>query len=84
MRVELTAIGEIKNINNTKNNGRMIEDIDKETGVFFIKENERDEDLLLEATKIYIAIAKYLWKIQLQKDTNLVFQDIDIVVPILI
>ena len=39
MRVELTAIGEIKNINNTKNNGRMIEDIDKETGILFMKKN---------------------------------------------
>ena len=30
----------------------------QDTTNFLIKENERDEDLLLEATKIHIAIAK--------------------------
>jgi hypothetical protein len=42
-----------------------------------IKENERDEDLLVEATKMHIAIAKSLWQIKLQKDTNLVLYDMN-------
>ena len=65
------------NINNTENNGKKIEEIDKDTKIFLIKENERNEDSLLEATKIHIAIAKSLWHIKLKKYTNLVFQDMD-------
>ena len=78
MRAELSAIGEIRNISNTEDSGRRIEEIDKDTEIFLIKQNERDEDLLLEAIKMHITIAKSLWQIKLQKDTNLVFQDIDI------
>ena len=75
MRAQLAAIGEIMNISNTENNARRLEEIDKDTEIFLIKENERDENLLLETTKIHIAIAKSLWQIKLKKDTNLIFQD---------
>ena len=51
MRAELAAIGEIRNVSNTENSARRIEEIDKDTEIFSIKINERDEDLLLEATK---------------------------------
>ena len=73
MRAKLAAIGEIMSINNTKNNGRKIEEIDKDTEIFLIKENERDKNLLLKATKMHIAIAKSLWQIKLKKYTNLAF-----------
>ena len=36
----------------------MIEEIDKDTKIFLIKKNERDEDLLVKATKMHITIAK--------------------------
>ena len=78
MRAELSAICEIRNISNTEDSGRRIEEIDKDTEIFLIKQNERDEDLLLEVTKMHITIVKSLWQIKLQKDTNLVFQDMDI------
>ena len=77
MRAELAAIGEIRSINNTENSGRRLEEIDKDTEIFLIKKNERDGNLLLEAIKMHIAIAKSLWQIKLQKYTNLVFQDMD-------
>ncbi len=75
MRAEVAAIGEIRNVNNTENNARRVEEIDKDTEIFLIKENEIDEDLLLEATNMHIAIAKSLWQIKLQNDTDIVFQD---------
>ena len=78
MRVELAAIGEVINISDTKNSRIRIEKIDKDTEIFLIDENERDEDLFLEAIKMHITIAKSLWQIKLQKDTNLVFQDMNI------
>ena len=65
MRAELAAISEIMSINNTENSGRRIKEIDKDTKIFLIKENKRDEDLLLESTKMHIVIAKSLWHIKL-------------------
>lgn len=78
MRVELAVIGEVRNISDTKNSRIRIEEIDKDTEIFLINENERDKDLFLEAIKMHITIAKFLWQIKLKKDTNLVFQDMNI------
>lgn len=78
MRVELAAIGEIKNVSNIENIERRIEEIDKKTEIFMIKENESDEDLLLKAIKMYMTVVKSFWHIKLQKDINLIFQDMDI------
>jgi hypothetical protein len=77
MRAELAALGEVKNISNIENSGRRAKDLDKDTEFFLIKENDKDEDLLLEATNMHIAMAKSLWQIKLQKNTNVVFQDMD-------
>ena len=63
--MELETIGEIKNISITENNASWIVEVDKDTENFMINENEKDEDLLLEATKMHIAIAKFLWQIKL-------------------
>jgi hypothetical protein len=73
IRVELAALGEVRNVNNIKNSERRAEDVDKDTEIFLIKENEKDEDLLLEATNMHIIMAKSLWQIKLQKYTNVVF-----------
>ena len=77
MRAELAAIGEVRNISITENDTRRAEVVDRDTEIFLIKENEKDEDLLIEATNMHIAIAKSLWQIKLQKNSNLEFQDMD-------
>ena len=64
MRVKLAIIDEITNISIIKNNIVKIE-IDKDTENFLMKENEKDENLLLETIKMHIAIAKSLWQIKL-------------------
>ena len=60
MRVELTAIGKVRNAINTENSKKKAEEIDKDAKIFLIKENKKDEDLLLEATQMHLAIAKSL------------------------
>ena len=55
-----------------------LELISKDTKIFLIKQNERDEDLLLEATKMHIATTKSLWHIKFQKYINIIFQDMNI------
>jgi hypothetical protein len=77
MRAELATLRDIRNVSNIENSGRRAEDVDRDTEIFLIKENEKYEDLLLEATNMHIAIAKSLLQIKLQKNTNVVFQDID-------
>ena len=72
MKAELAAISEIGNITIIKNNAGRIDEIDKDTKNFLIKKNDENEDLLLEATKVYIAIVKYLWQIKLQKKFKLI------------
>ena len=72
MRAELVAIGEVKNISITENDTRRAEVVDRDT-----KRIEKDEDLLIEATNMHTTIAKSLWQIKLQKNSNLEFQDMD-------
>ena len=51
MRVELVAICDIKKFSITENNTERIEEVDKNIENFLIKENEKDEDLLIGAKK---------------------------------
>lgn len=78
MRAEVAIIGEVKISVLQKITQGIAEIVDKTTQVFLIKQHEKNEDLLLEAKKMHIAIAKSLRQIKLKKYSNLKFQDIDI------
>jgi len=43
------------------------EECDREIETFFIKENEKDENLLHEATMMHEVIAKSLWHYKIKK-----------------
>ena len=43
MRVEVAAIGEIIIVNNIEDSARRVEEIDKDTEIFLIKENKIDD-----------------------------------------
>jgi hypothetical protein len=52
-----------------------IEEADAEVEAFLIKHDEKDEDLLREATMAHESIAKALWEYNLSKESIIQFSD---------
>jgi hypothetical protein len=50
-----------------------IEEVDAEVEAFLIKQNEKDVDLLREATTAHESMAKALWKYHLSKESTIQF-----------
>ncbi len=68
---ERTTIVEIRaTIHHVKNVKE--EHCDRKIKVFFIKENEKDQDILHEATRMHETVVKLLWHCKIKK--NLTFK----------
>jgi hypothetical protein len=50
---------------------------DKETEIFLLKENEKADDLLREATMMHELLAESLWQYKLSQKSNIVDSDSD-------
>ena len=76
LRCERASIQEVKNrILNRNAFMATNEANDEEIEAFLLKENERAEDLLCEATTMHEVLAKSLWYYKIRKESNLVFSD---------
>ena len=76
LRCERASIQEVKNrILNRDDFMATNEANDEEIEAFLLKENERAEDLLREATTMHKVLAKSLWYYKIRKESNLVFSD---------
>ena len=53
------------------------EENDAETNLFLLKENEKANDLLREATAMHETLAESLWQYKLRKKSNIMETDSD-------
>jgi hypothetical protein len=71
------AIEEVRSRIQYRQNSVVEDVVDEENEAFFIAENEKDTDLLWEATNIYEVLATSLWEAELCEYNPSVYSDTD-------
>ena len=78
LRGERAGIAEVKRRMLATEDAPIADEVnDKETEIFLLKENEKADDLLREATMMHELLAESLWQYKLRQKSNIVDSDSD-------